>query len=85
MPKVMVTIQAADAAPTLAEIQRRYSLGADEIDEQFGVVEVDPAEHVYTILVEASVASRITSAGQWEVTGPYANVRIEPFGPPREG
>ena len=85
MAKVMVTIQAPDAAPTVAELRRRYKLRENEIDASFGVVEVDPAEHVYTVLVEESAAAKIQPSGNWKVEGPYSNPRIQPFGPPEEG
>jgi glyoxylase-like metal-dependent hydrolase (beta-lactamase superfamily II) len=42
--------------------------------------EVDPEEHLSTILVEEDAAARIRDADQ--VTGVHANPPIEPFGPP---
>lgn len=82
MPKVMVTIQAPDDPPTIEGLRRRYHLGTDEIDTSFGVVEVDPAEHIYTILVEECAAARIKPDEGWQVAGPFSNPRIQPFGPP---
>ena len=82
MSKVMVTIESAEAAPTLEELRSRYNLAAEDIDPEFGVVEIDPQEHVYTVLVEESAAGKITSDDRWKVKGPYSNPRIEPFGPP---
>ncbi len=82
MSKVMMTIQSGGTPPTIADIRRRYSLDDDDIDTDFGVVEVDPAEHVYTFLVEEKAASKISVDSDWSVEGPYSNPRIEPFGPP---
>lgn len=79
MAKVMVTIQADDGPPNLDAVVRQYQLSADEIDHDFGVVEIDPAERLYVILVEADVASRIHPAGGWDTEGPYSNPRIAPF------
>lgn len=82
---VMVTIQAAGSAPSIEEVKTRYGLTPDELDESFGVVEIDPTEHLYTILVDESAASKVKSTGDWSTRGPYSNPRIEPFGPPRSG
>lgn len=81
MAKVMMTLRSPGAAPSVEEVKRRYGLQDDEIDPQFGVVETDPADHLYTILVEDSAASKVSGQG-WETAGPYSNPRIEPFGPP---
>jgi hypothetical protein len=82
MSKVMVNIRATGPAPTLADLRCKYDLSEDEVDETFGVVEVDPSEHVYTVLVEESAAAKITGNEEWAVEGPFSNPRIEPFGPP---
>ena len=81
----MVTIQAADNPPTIEDLRRKYALREDEIDASFGVVEVDPADHLYAVLVEESAAAKIQPNGNWTIEGPYSNPRIEPFGPPEEG
>lgn len=83
MPKVMVTIRAPEGPPTLAALRARYGLTDDDVDTKFGVVAVDPTEHVYTILVEPSAAARITPGAGWEIEGPFSNPKIAPFGPPR--
>ena len=82
MSKVMMTIQTTGPAPTIEDIRRRFSLVDDEIDPAFGLVEVDPDEHAYAILVEEKTASKISRTGDWEVRGPFSNARVEPFGPP---
>ena len=80
----MVTIRAADNPPTIEDLRRRYALREDEIDASFGVVEVDPADHLYAVLVEESAAAKIQPSESWTVEGPYSNPRIQPFGPPEE-
>lgn len=85
MPKVMVTVQAPASPPSIDELRSRFALGADEIDEEFGVVEIDPEDHLYTILVEEAAAGKIVSTDKWEISGPYSNPRVEPFGPPEAG
>jgi hypothetical protein len=82
MSKVMVTIRSPDHRPTLAEVQQHYGLRDSDIDPQFGVVEIDPREHLFTILVEPAAAEKITGQpGEWQAEGPYANPAIGPFGP----
>jgi hypothetical protein len=83
MAKVMLTIQRQEGPPQLEEIQIKYGLTDDEIDPQFGVVEIDPVDGTYTILVEETAAAKISDSEGWKVQGPYSNPRIEPFGPPQ--
>jgi hypothetical protein len=85
MAKVMVTFQAQGPAPTIAELQRRFSLKDAEIDHSFGVVEVDPQDRTYTILVEEAAVGKVQPGGTiTNVAGPFSNPRIEPFGPPEQ-
>lgn len=60
----------------------RDLLGVDEaaIDHDFGVISVSPNENLYTVLVEAGAADELPTGG--DVSGPFSNPRIEPFGPP---
>jgi hypothetical protein len=82
MTKVMVTIRARTGPPTVEAVIERYRLGPDDIDSDYGLVEIDPADHLYVILVEPDAAARIQPTEQWETAGPYSNPRIAPFGPP---
>ena len=45
------------------------------------MVNISPAEHLYTILVDEAAAARVANADP--VEGVYGNPRIEPFGPRR--
>ena len=80
MPKVMVTLKLDPEQASLAEIRKLLGLGKGEIDRNFGVVNISPSEHLYTILVDEVTAARVQGAEQ--VEGVYGNPRIEPFGPP---
>jgi hypothetical protein len=82
MAKLMITLKFAGAAPTIDELQARYGLADDEIDKSFGIVEVDPEDALYTILVEETAISKIKPNQEINVKGPYSNPRISPFGPP---
>ncbi len=83
MAKVMMTIQSQDSPPQLQDVQLKYGLADDEIDAQFGVVEIDPADGTYAILVEETAAAKISNNENWKVQGPYSNPKIAPFGPPQ--
>jgi hypothetical protein len=83
MSTLMVTIQSPKGTPDLDSIKRRYGLSDDEIDKNFGVVEIDPEDHTYTILVDEKAAGKVTSTADWKVMGTYSNPRIEAFGPPQ--
>jgi hypothetical protein len=83
MAKVMVTLRLEPEQATLPEVRRLLGLASDEVDPGFGVVNISPAEHLYTILVEEPAATRVAGAPQ--VEGVFSNPKIEPFGPPEGG
>jgi hypothetical protein len=77
----MMTVELDPDSATLDKVAERLGLAPEEIDADFGVVPIDPDKHLYTVLVDEQASSRV--AGQPGVEGPFANPRIEPFGPPR--
>jgi hypothetical protein len=83
MPRVMVTLRLDPGQATLPEVRELLGLAPEEVDPAFGLVNISPAEHLYTILVDEPAATRVADAP--EVEGVFANPRIEPFGPPEEG
>jgi hypothetical protein len=83
MAKVMMSIQWPQGQPTLEGIKQLFSLSDDEVDREFGLIEVDPAEHIFTFLVEATSVAKVHPGPGWSVSGPFSNPRIEPFGPPQ--
>jgi hypothetical protein len=76
----MLTLTLDPAEASVEEVQRKLGLEPSQLDADFGVVEVDPAQHKYAVLVDEEVATRL--AGTRGVEGPFANPPIEPFGPP---
>lgn len=84
MAEVMMNVRWPGKVPTIEDIQQRFSLTDEEISKSFGVVEVDPDEHIYTFLVNENSVSKIQSGNNVKVEGPFSNPRIEPFGPPEE-
>jgi hypothetical protein len=80
MAGVMVTLRLPPEQATLEEVRRLLGLSPEEVDPAFGVINISPAEHLYTILVDEAAAARIANADP--VEGVFSNPRIEPFGPP---
>jgi hypothetical protein len=62
-------------------VKRRFALHDEELDPEFGVVEVDREKGRYAVLVDEQAAARVQ--GTPGVEGPFANPPIEPFGPPQ--
>jgi hypothetical protein len=77
----MMTVELDPDSATVDEVAKRLGLGPEEIDAEFGVVPIDPDNHLYSVLVDEQASARV--AGQPGVEGPFSNPRIEPFGPPR--
>ncbi|HEU4897304.1 MAG TPA: hypothetical protein VFX88_06990 [Actinomycetota bacterium] len=80
MARMMVTLRLPPEQANLEEVRRLLGLSPEEVDPAFGVVNISPAEHLYTILVDEAAAARVANADP--VEGVYGNPRIEPFGPP---
>jgi len=83
MGMLMLTVKLDPARATLEGVRERLALGEDEIDGDFGVVNIDPAQDLYAIMLDEQAAERLS--GEPDVKGPYANPQIEPFGPPQRG
>jgi hypothetical protein len=79
MAKVMMTLRLDPEHASLGDVRRLLDLGKGEVDAGFGVVNISPSEHLYTILVDEAAAARVQGADA--VEGVYGNPRIEPFGP----
>jgi hypothetical protein len=73
-----VTLAPGQATP--AHARRQLGLDEGELDLDYGLVEIDPEQHKYAIMVDDRAAERIS--GHPAVKGPFANPPIEPFGPP---
>lgn len=88
MQTVMLQFKLHDSAPSVDEVRRLFNLDVDEIDNQFGVIATDPAEGIYTVLVDAKATERVEAVLATRpcdaAEGIFANPRIEPFGPPEK-
>jgi hypothetical protein len=76
MALVMVSLRLDPERASLEDVRRLLGLREDEVDPRFGVVNIDPNEHLYTILVEQEAAERVRNAAP--VRGVFSNPRIEP-------
>lgn len=76
MATVMVTLQLEPEQASLEKVRQLLGLKRDEVDEDFGVVNINPSEHLYTILVRQEAAERVRDAAP--VRGVFSNPRIEP-------
>jgi hypothetical protein len=68
------------AGEDVESVKKRLALADHEIDPEFGVIEVDRDQRIFTVLVPVPTAERLSSTGL--VEGSFANPPIEPFGPP---
>jgi hypothetical protein len=80
MSKLLLTVTRAPSEASLDAVKRDLGLSDEEIDAEFGVVNIDPEGDRYAVLVEESAAQRVGK--EPGVEGPFANPPIEPFGPP---
>ncbi|HKA15735.1 MAG TPA: hypothetical protein VKH41_12005 [Myxococcota bacterium] len=80
MAKLMMTLQLDPGEASIEAVRRKLELGRLDLDEEFGVVPIDPEKDLFAILVDERVASELM--GREGVRGPFSNPKIEPFGPP---
>ena len=78
MNKVMVTLRLPKSL-SVADIQQKFGLSDEEIDKNFGVVEIDPRDHLYTVLVDPSATARLGQGSGLDYAGPYSNPKIATF------
>lgn len=81
-PFVLVTVTLPRGA-RLQDAIRTYGLAPEEVDESYGLVLVDPEQGTHVLMVTEDTAARITGAAG--ARGPFANPKIEPYGPPQPG
>ena len=86
MSKALCNIRWPDGHPSLQTVRDSFGFTPEEIDEQFGVVAVDPDDHLYCVLLEEAALLRLHGSDVAPlVAGPFANPRIEPFNLKGEG
>ena len=83
MGSVMMTVELPPGAVSLAEAADRLGLDPGALDAEYGLVELDPGNNLYAVLVDE--AAGVQASGREGVEGPFSNPRIEPFWPPKPG
>jgi len=77
MSKMLYSINWTGEKPTLEQVAQKFGFEKKDLDEDFGVVEIDPQDNLYSILVEETA---IVPKDKENIKGPFSNPRIEPFG-----
>lgn len=77
----MITLRLAPSQADAEHVRKRLRLRRGELDERFGVVNIDLTKGLYAILVQEEVAERLVGAPG--VEGSFSDPVIEPIGPPQ--
>lgn len=84
MPQLaLMTVHGRNGPPSIEDAAQELGIGIDDIDQEFGVVLVDPKAGLYSVQVDAARLPEGGESGS-AYRGPFSNPRIEPFGPPKE-
>ena len=76
----MMTVELEPGAADLPHAAERLGVDLQVLDAEFGLVPIDPDQHLYTVLAEEeAVAGADARPG---VSGPFSDPPIRPFGPP---
>ncbi len=87
MAKLLFNVNWEEGKPSIEQICKKYGFKPDELDAEFGVIEIDPEDNLYSILVDQEAAQRVREQlgiDTPDLEGPFSNARIAPFGPPTE-
>ena len=76
MSKMLYSINWAGKKPTLEQVAKKFGFDKKELDEEFGVIEIDPQDNLYSIMVEETAIGQKDTK---DIEGPFSNPRIEPF------
>lgn len=82
---VMLTVTGTpDQEMSLAGVAEQLKLPVEAFDAGFGVVALRPDKPVYAVRVDSALLPAQLPA-DCEVSGPYSDPKIAPFGPPVAG
>ena len=74
-----MTVRGKGAPPTLAEAAAQLGVHVSALNQDFGVILIDPDRETYTVEVDAEQAGR-AAGPDGSFRGPYSNPDIEPLG-----
>ena len=77
----MYTVKLATGEENLATAAQKLRVEPADLDPEFGVVPVAPAEGLYAVLVVGTAPPETDGA---TTDGPFANPPITTFGPPEK-
>lgn len=77
----LYSVEFLTGTPTLVDAAAQLHLPVSALDPEFGVVALDPARHLFAVQATSEPAAAPASSDPYH--GPYANPRIETFGPVR--
>lgn len=75
-PYGLVTVEGFDSQPSLDTVADSLGVAVSQIDEQFGVLLIDPVKGMYCIQLKSQQGDM---RGIDHSHGPWANPPIEPF------
>jgi len=78
---VLMTVHGSNGQPSLAQAASELGVSIGDVDDQFGVVPIDPAEGLYAVQVKESSVETGRAGARGGYQGPYSNPEIAPFGP----
>jgi hypothetical protein len=78
MEKYLMTVR-LDGSKTIEAVAKALKIPKASIDLKYGVVEVDPEARLFAVMVEQQPV--ITENVEKVFRGPFANPKIETFGP----
>lgn len=67
--------------PSLEEAASKLGLHVEDLDQEFGVVSLDPEKRLYCVKAYLERLPLEFSVNQEEYPGPYSNPDIAPLGP----
>jgi len=82
MGKELLTLKLQPKEANVHHVVKKLKIPKEDIDLEFGVVNIDPKKGLYAILVEGKAARQ--AGKRREVKGPFSNPKIEAFGTPNE-
>jgi hypothetical protein len=78
---VLMTVECAGPSPRLEDAAHALGVPVSSLDAAFGIVPIDPSKNLCAVQVLASAVPKPKEKGGFK--GPFANPRIETYGPPK--